>query len=68
MLLNESGFFFFKKLQHFCRCDDKALEDALCKRIIVTRDETITKELDPEAAASTRDALARTVYSRLFDW
>ena len=52
----------------FLRCDVKALEDSLCKRIIVTRDENITKSLDPEAAALARDAFAKVVYSRLFDW
>ncbi|KAH7690363.1 Myosin ATPase protein [Dioscorea alata] len=49
-------------------CDVKALEDSLCKRIIVTRDENITKSLDPEAAVLSRDALAKVVYSQLFDW
>jgi len=50
------------------RCDAKALEDSLCKRVIVTRDETIVKCLDPEAATLSRDALAKIVYTRLFDW
>ena len=54
--------------QFLFRCDAKALEDSLCKRVIVTRDETITKWLDPEAAALSRDALAKIVYTRLFDW
>lgn len=40
----------------------KALEDALCKRVIITRDETIAKYLDPKTAAGNRDALAKIVY------
>lgn len=46
----------------------KELEISLCKRVIVTRGEKITKNLDPRAAVLSRDGLAKTVYSRLFDW
>ncbi|EEC73364.1 hypothetical protein OsI_07592 [Oryza sativa Indica Group] len=49
-------------------CDEKALEESLCKRVIATRGESIVKNLDARAAALSRDALARIVYSRLFDW
>ncbi|KAG9136116.1 hypothetical protein Leryth_003734 [Lithospermum erythrorhizon] len=49
-------------------CDNQSLEDSLCKRVMVTPDETIMKSLDPDAAAVSRDALAKIIYTRLFDW
>ncbi|KAK9291547.1 hypothetical protein L1049_019495 [Liquidambar formosana] len=49
-------------------CDAKALEDSLCKHVIVTPNEPITKWLDPHSAVVSRDTLAKIVYSRLFDW
>ncbi|KAG1354825.1 Myosin-6 [Cocos nucifera] len=65
---DEKSLFHLRTAAELFMCNVKALEDSLCKRIIVTRGESITKCLDPEAAALSRDALAKIVYSRLFDW
>ena len=50
------------------RCDVKGIEDSLCKCVIVTRDENITNSLDRIVAATNRDALDKTTYTRLFDY
>lgn len=50
------------------RCDIKSLEDALIKRVMVTPEEVITRTLDAHSAQISRDAFAKTIYSRLFDW
>jgi myosin-5 len=45
------------------------LERALATRTIAApRGERIVKRLDAAAAAESRDALAKTLYARLFDW
>ncbi|KAJ8451192.1 hypothetical protein Cgig2_013964 [Carnegiea gigantea] len=62
---DEKSRFHLRTAAELLMCDEKALEDSLCKRVIVTRGESITKNLDPDAAAFSRDALARIVYSRL---
>ncbi|KAF6168634.1 hypothetical protein GIB67_005246 [Kingdonia uniflora] len=64
---DEKSKFHLKTAAELFMCDVNALEGSLCKRVIVTRDETITKSLDPGSAVISRDALAKTVYSRLFD-
>ncbi|GAU21892.1 hypothetical protein TSUD_33890, partial [Trifolium subterraneum] len=47
------------------RCDADALEDALCKRVMITPEEVIKRSLDPGSATVSRDGLAKTIYSRL---
>ncbi|KAL3649699.1 hypothetical protein CASFOL_006102 [Castilleja foliolosa] len=60
--------FHLKTAAELLMCDCVALEDALCKRVMVTPEEVIKRCLDPHSAAVSRDGLAKTVYSRLFDW
>ncbi|XP_010476915.1 PREDICTED: myosin-5 [Camelina sativa] len=49
-------------------CDAQSLEDALIRRVMVTPEEIITRTLDPNSAIVSRDTLAKTIYSHLFDW
>ncbi|XP_021888669.1 myosin-9 isoform X1 [Carica papaya] len=60
--------FHLKTTSELLMCDLKALEDALCKRVMITPEEVIKRSLDPQSAAVSRDGLAKTIYSRLFDW
>uniref|UniRef100_M8BWI6 Myosin-J heavy chain n=1 Tax=Aegilops tauschii TaxID=37682 RepID=M8BWI6_AEGTA len=60
--------FHLKTAAELFMCDAKGLEESLCKRVMATRGESITKNLDAKGAALSRDALSRIVYSRLFDW
>lgn len=41
---------------------------ALTTRTFIMRGERILKHLDARAAAESRDALAKTLYAKLFDW
>ncbi|WZZ23990.1 hypothetical protein YC2023_007391 [Brassica napus] len=50
------------------KCDPNLLLASLCTRSILTREGPIIKALDCNAAVTSRDALAKTVYARLFDW
>ncbi|THU47876.1 hypothetical protein C4D60_Mb09t20270 [Musa balbisiana] len=65
---DEKSWFHLRTAAELLMCDVNALEDSLCTRVIVTRDENIVKTLDLAAAVLSRDALAKIIYSRLFDW
>ncbi|KAH6779123.1 myosin family protein with Dil [Perilla frutescens var. hirtella] len=68
VIKDEKSRFHLNTTAELLECDTKSLEDALIKRVMVTPEEVITRTLDPEAALGSRDALAKTIYSRLFDW
>ncbi|KAI3772786.1 hypothetical protein L6452_03979 [Arctium lappa] len=68
VLKDEKSRFHLNITAELLMCDAKNLEDALIKRVMVTPEEVITMILDPDAALGSRDALAKTIYSRLFDW
>ncbi|CAA0829324.1 Myosin family protein with Dil domain [Striga hermonthica] len=68
VIKDEKSRFHLNTTAELLRCDPGSLEDALIKRVMVTPEEVITRTLDPEAALGSRDALAKTIYSRLFDW
>ncbi|MFS7930647.1 putative myosin ATPase [Helianthus anomalus] len=68
LLKDDKSKFHLKMTAELLMCDRAALEDALLKRVMVTPEEVIKRSLPPDAATTSRDGLAKTLYSRLFDW
>ncbi|CAN0839277.1 XI-K [Linum grandiflorum] len=68
VIKDEQSRFHLNTVAELLQCDVKSLEDALIKRVMVTPEEIIKRPLDPAGALGSRDAMAKTIYSRLFDW
>ncbi|KAL4558700.1 hypothetical protein LXL04_036901 [Taraxacum kok-saghyz] len=68
VLKDEKSKFHLQTTSELLMCDYNELEDALLKRMMVTPEEVIKRSLNPEGATVSRDGLAKTLYSRLFDW
>ncbi|KAF5188692.1 Myosin-11 [Thalictrum thalictroides] len=67
-LKDDTSNFHLRMTAELLMCDPQALEDALCKRMMITPEEVIKRSLDPIGATVSRDGLAKTIYSHLFDW
>ncbi|KAE7997787.1 hypothetical protein FH972_002391 [Carpinus fangiana] len=65
---DEESKFHLQMTADLLMCDPHALEDALCRRVMITPEEIIKRTLDPHGATVRRDGLARTIYSHLFEW
>ncbi|KAM6541919.1 hypothetical protein CsatB_006366 [Cannabis sativa] len=68
ILKDQKSNFHLQMVANLFMCDVDLLLATLCTRSIQTREGSIVKALDCNAAVAGRDALAKTVYARLFDW
>ncbi|XP_068190695.1 unconventional myosin-Vb isoform X2 [Antennarius striatus] len=58
-------------LKHFCRLlgvELQQMEHWLCHRKLATASETYVKNMSSKQSANARDALAKHIYARMFDW
>ncbi|XP_051249881.1 unconventional myosin-Vb isoform X1 [Dicentrarchus labrax] len=58
-------------LKHFCQLmgvEMQQMEHWLCHRKLVTASETYVKNMSSKQATNARNALAKHIYARMFDW
>ncbi|CAN1217160.1 XI-I [Linum perenne] len=68
VIKDQKSNFHMQKAAELLMCNVNLLLATLCTRTIQTREGIIIKALDSNAAITSRDALAKTVYAKLFDW
>ncbi|KAM5563548.1 myosin-16 [Rosa sericea] len=68
VIKDDQSLFHLQMAAELLMCNPRALEDALCKRVMITPEEIIKRSLDPLGASVSRDGLAKTIYSQLFNW
>lgn len=68
VIKDDQSLFHLQMAAELLMCNPRALEDALCKRVMITPEEIIKRSLDPLGATVSRDGLAKTIYSLLFNW
>ncbi|CAI7745083.1 unnamed protein product [Closterium sp. NIES-53] len=57
-----------ENVAHLLSCDKKKLQESLCTMKRKVGGEVIKSYLDEKGAVVRRDTLAKTLYSKLFDW
>ncbi len=48
--------------------NERALRDALCHSLMVMKEEKVRRQYHMAQAIDNRDAMAKTLYGRLFGW